>query len=101
MVFTKEKETADQYIEKTTHEIARRYQVRVATSDSLEQVIVMGQGAQRISAEDFYQEIDRVEDVIRQTNLERREKDKNYLLDYAPEELAGLMEKIRLGEKEI
>ncbi len=101
VVFTKEKETADQYIEKTTHEIARRYQVRVATSDSLEQVIVMGQGAQRISAEDFYQEIDRVEDVIRQTNLERREKDKNYLLDYAPEELAGLMEKIRLGEKEI
>lgn len=101
VVFTKEKETADQYIEKTTHEIARKYQVRVATSDSLEQVIVMGQGAQRISAEDFYQEIDRVEDVIRQTNLERREKGKNYLMDYAPEEIGRLLEEIRLGEKEI
>ena len=100
VVFTKEKETADQYIEKTTHEIARKYQVRVATSDSLEQVIVMGQGAERISAEDFYKEIDRVEEIIRRTNLKRRDKDKNYLLDYAPEELTGLIEKIRLGEKE-
>ena len=101
VVFTKEKETADQYIEKTTHEIARKYQVRVATSDSLEQVIVMGQGAQRISAEDFYDEIDRVEKIIRKTNLERRDKGKNYLLDYAPEELAGIIEKIRLGEKDL
>ena len=101
VVFTKEKETADQYIEKTTHEIARKYQVRVATSDSLEQVIVMGQGAQRISAEDFYDEINRVEEIIRKTNLERRDKSKNYLLDYAPEELAGIIEKIRLGEKDL
>lgn len=43
VVYTKEAETADQYIEKTTHEIGRKYKVTVATSDALEQVIVMGQ----------------------------------------------------------
>ena len=55
VVYTKEAETADQYIEKTTHEIGRKYKVTVATSDALEQVIVMGQGAYRISARDFYE----------------------------------------------
>lgn len=53
VVYTKEAETADQYIEKTTHEIGRKYKVTVATSDALEQVIVMGQGAYRMSARDF------------------------------------------------
>ena len=55
VVYTKEAETADQYIEKTTHEIGRKYKVTVATSDALEQVIVMGQGAYRISPRDFYE----------------------------------------------
>ena len=59
VVYTKEAETADQYIEKTTHEIGRKYKVTVATSDALEQVIVMGQGAYRISARDFYEEVER------------------------------------------
>ena len=101
VVFTKEKETADQYIEKTTHEIARKYQVTVATSDSLEQVIVMGQGAERLSATDLYEEIERVEEAIRGLNLRRRENDRNYLLDYAPEDLALIMEDVRLGRKEL
>lgn len=43
VVYTKEAETADQYIEKVVHEIGRRYRVRVATSDNLEQVITVGQ----------------------------------------------------------
>ncbi len=47
VVYTKEAETADQYIEKTVHEIGRKYHVTVATSDALEQVIIMGQGAAR------------------------------------------------------
>ena len=44
VVYTKEAETADQYIEKTVHKIGRQYQVTVATSDRLEQVIILGQG---------------------------------------------------------
>ena len=53
VVYTKEAETADAYIEKTVHEIGKRYQVTVATSDRIEQVIIMGQGARRLSARDF------------------------------------------------
>ena len=45
VVYTKEAETADQYIEKTVHEMGKQYQVTVATSDATEQVIIMGQGA--------------------------------------------------------
>lgn len=98
VVYTKEAETADQYIEKTTHEIGRKYKVTVATSDALEQVIVMGQGAYRISARDFYEEVERTEKQIREINERERGEKRNYLLDYAKEEDARQMEKVRLGE---
>lgn len=97
VVYTKEAETADQYIEKTTHEIGRKYKVTVATSDALEQVIVMGQGAYRISARDFYEEVERTEKQIREINERERGEKRNYLLDYAKEEDAREMEKVRLG----
>ena len=57
VVFTKEAETADSYIEKTTYEIGKRYYVRVATSDSLEQMIILGNGAFKVSAKEFREEI--------------------------------------------
>ena len=98
VVYTKEAETADQYIEKTTHEIGRKYKVMVATSDALEQVIVMGQGAYRISARDFYEEVERTEKQIREINERERGEKRNYLLDYAKEEDAREMEKVRLGK---
>ena len=98
VVYTKEAETADQYIEKTTHEIGRKYKVTVATSDALEQVIVMGQGAYRISARDFYEEVERTEKQIREINEREREEKRNYLLDYTKEEDAREMEKVRLGK---
>lgn len=98
VVYTKEAETADQYIEKTTHEIGRKYKVTVATSDALEQVIVMGQGAYRMSARDFYEEVERTEKQIREINEQHGEK-RNYLLDYAKEEDAKHMEEVRLGKK--
>lgn len=98
VVYTKEAETADQYIEKTTHEIGRKYKVTVATSDALEQVIVMGQGAYRISARDFYEEVERTEKQIREINERERGEKRNYLLDYAKEEDAREIEKVRLGK---
>ena len=98
VVYTKEAETAVQYIEKTTHEIGRKYKVTVATSDALEQVIVMGQGAYRISARDFYEEVERTEKQIREINERERGEKRNYLLDYAREEDAREMEKVRLGK---
>lgn len=100
VVYTKEAETADQYIEKTTHEIGRKYKVTVATSDALEQVIVMGQGAYRISARDFYEEVERTEKQIREINERERGEKRNYLLDYAKEEDAREMRKSDLERQQ-
>ncbi len=57
VVYTKEAETADAYIERVTYEMGKKYKVRVATSDSLEQIIVLGHGATRLSAKAFYDEV--------------------------------------------
>lgn len=65
VVYTKEAETADAYIEKTVKEMGKKYRVTVATSDRLEQMIVVGEGAHRLSARDFYAEIERVNEEIR------------------------------------
>ena len=97
VVFTKEAETADQYIEKTTHEIAGKHDVLVATSDGLEQVIVMGQGAMRISARDLYDEVARVEEEIRRIAEEKR-AGRRYLFDDMDKELHEHMENVRLGK---
>lgn len=66
VVYTKEAETADMYIEKVTHELGRKYHVKVATSDGMEQLIILGQGAMRVSAAMFRQEVDRIEAAIRE-----------------------------------
>ena len=59
VVYTKEAETADQYIERTVHQIAKDYQVTVATSDALEQMIIWGAGAIRLSANGLREAIER------------------------------------------
>ena len=100
VVYTKEAETADQYIEKTVHKIGRQYQVTVATSDGLEQVIIMGQGAHRISAQGLKKEIEDTEKAARAEWHQRRQSSKTYLFDHMSEEMQEQMEKIRLGEKE-
>lgn len=64
VVYTKEAETADMYIEKVTHEIVKKHKVTVATSDGMEQMIVIGEGAIRMSAREFELEIKRVEKEI-------------------------------------
>ena len=98
VVYTKEAETADQYIEKTVHRIGRQYQVTVATSDGLEQVIIMGQGAHRISAQGLKKEIEDTEKTVREEWHQRRQSSKTYLFDHMSEEMQEQMEKIRLGE---
>ena len=65
VVYTKEAETADQYIEKFAHENARRFDVSVATSDGVEQVIILGQGCRLISARELKEELDRVNGMLR------------------------------------
>ena len=101
VVYTKEAETADQYIEKTVHEIGRKYRVTVATSDQLEQVIILGQGGQRMSARELLEDVIEVSHQIRETARQKRSSEKNYLFDHLDEETAARMERIRLGEEEI
>lgn len=66
VVYTREAETADMYIERVTHEIGKERRVRVATSDGMEQLIILGHGALRVSARAFREEVDEVERAIRQ-----------------------------------
>lgn len=101
VVYTKEAETADQYIEKTVHEIGRKYRVTVATSDQLEQVIILGQGGQRMSARELLEDVIEVSHQIRETARQKSSSEKNYLFDHLDEETAARMERIRLGEEEV
>ncbi|MDD6485104.1 MAG: TetM/TetW/TetO/TetS family tetracycline resistance ribosomal protection protein [Clostridiales bacterium] len=66
VVYTKEAETADMYIEKTAHKLGRKRRVRVATSDALEQLIILGSGAIRVSAQEFRDEVEQAEQEIRE-----------------------------------
>ena len=77
VVYTKEAETADQYIEKTVHDMARKYQVTVATSDALEQMIIWGQGATRLSALGLREEVEQVAREIQETWQEKLPGEKN------------------------
>ena len=99
VVYTKEAETADQYIEKTVHKIGRENQVTVATSDGLEQIIIMGQGAHRMSARGLRDEIKATENQIRQQWHEKRQSSKNYLIDNISDEMAQYMKEKRLGKQ--
>lgn len=99
VVYTKEAETADQYIEKVVHHIGRKYHVTVVTSDGVEQVITMGQGGTRISSRDFLKEIEYTKKLIEEDNEKQRVSDRNYLFDHADEEFVKKMEKIRLGKE--
>ena len=99
IVYTKEAETADQYIEKTVHAIGRKYGVTVATSDGLEQVIILGQGARRLSAKGLREEMEAASSEIRGDYLNRQEPSKNLLIHQLPGEMAELMEDVRLGRR--
>lgn len=66
VVYTKEAETADMYIEKVTHTLAKEHRVRVATSDGLEQIIILGHGAVRVPARQFREEVEQVVQAIRE-----------------------------------
>ena len=65
VVYTKEAETADMYIEKTSHQLAKRHRVRVVTSDGLEQLIILGNGALRVPSRAFIGEVEEAEEEIR------------------------------------
>ena len=69
VVFTKEAEPADRYIEKFAHEHGKKHHGRVATSDGQEQIIIIGQGCTLVSAREFEKEVKEVEEHIRNNYL--------------------------------
>ena len=100
VVYTKEAETADAYIEKLAHQMGRNHQVTVTTSDGLEQLIIRGQGCRLLSAKDLREEIEQVNREIQGEHLERLPKGKrNYLFDQVEEELARYLENMRTGKE--
>lgn len=101
VVYTKEAQTADLYIEKVVHELGKTYQVTVATSDKLEQMIILGQGGNLLSAQGLKEEIERIGAQIRSVCLDKQNNNRNLLFHYLTDEMADYMEDVRLGKKDI
>ena len=97
VVYTKEAETADAYIEKTSHALKDKGLVTVATSDAAEQVIIFGQGAVRMSASELREEIQNTCKEIQHQYLVRNPGGKHYLFDDLDADMAALLEETRLG----
>ena len=93
VVYTKEAETADAYIERATYEIGRQHRAKVATSDGPEQLIILGHGALRVSASNFREEMEQVQGQISAVLEKNNQKPKNRALRAA-------MEKAQSPEKE-
>jgi predicted RNA-binding protein with PIN domain len=99
VVFTKEAETADTYIERSSRVLVREYAVTVATSDTIEQIIIIGGGAKRICAEDFNKDVTESEKQMRNTIDSINPIKNNQLLDNLDEATAAVLEKLRQGLK--
>lgn len=95
VVYTKEAETADHYIERVVYNLPRHYRVRVATSDGLEQLIILGSGATRITAKELQMEIAEVENTIRKRYIEKRPVKNNLLSDNIDPAMREWMENMR------
>lgn len=94
VVYTKEAETADMYIEKVSHELSRKYRVTVATSDALEQLIVIGQGAVRISSRELKEEVERVTKHSLEEYIRKQPRSGNFVLKDAFADMKGLPEEV-------
>lgn len=98
VVYTKEAQTADHYIEKFVHDHQAKYHITVATSDALEQIIIRGKGAALLSARELKEEIERANKTIMQLYQEKQLMERNYLIDALPIETKQQMEEL-LKEK--
>jgi len=102
VVYTKEAETADRYIEQAAYKLSKessnRDMITVATSDVLEQLIILGQGAARISAADLWVEIQNTKTQMRKSHIENSPIKKNPLLGLLDAETAAKLEAMRYGK---
>lgn len=94
VVYTKEAQTADHYIEKFVHDHHAKYHITVATSDALEQIIIRGKGASLLSARELKEEIERTNERVMQAYQDKQIVERNYLIDTVPEETKQQIEKL-------
>ena len=95
IIFTKEGETADSFIEKTIDNIGKKVDVCVVTSDSLEQQLAFQRGATRMSSIEFYFEVEDVHDKIQQKSEKNLTDQRNLLEDRIQQNILDKLEKIR------
>ena len=95
VVYTKEAETADHYIEQTTARLSKYDKVTVATSDALEQIIILSRGAQRMSARDLFENIQYARTHIKEKYLDNRPAKNNPLAGLLDEETARKLDAMR------
>ena len=95
VVYTKEAETADQYIEKFAYEHGNKDEVTVATSDGLEQIIIRGKGCALYSARELKEEIERASEEIQRAYGDKTLEERNYLLDGVDDEIKKELENLR------
>ena len=101
VVFTKEAETADQYIEKFAHENGKKYNVTVATSDGLEQIIIRGEGCHLISSRELEKEMKAATEHLMASYQENKSVSKTYLTDYLSDEAKNAMDSsIKINQEE-
>lgn len=93
VVFTKDGETADNYIERKVNSLGRKYEIVVVTSDSLEQQTVFQRGAVRMSSLEFYNEVIKMQKIIKTTNIETNYK--NNLMDNIDPNIVKKLEDMR------
>ncbi len=95
VVYTKEAETADHYIEKTVNKMPRECKIRVATSDGLEQLIILGGGAIRMSARELKLEVENAEKTMREKFINNKPPKNNILIDNLDEKTRNILELMR------
>ena len=100
VVYTREAETADSYIEQTAHKLLKDAPVRVATGDVLEQIIILSRGARRLSAARLLEEVETAKRNIRQKYTENRPIKQNMLSDILDQKTAQVLERMRQNTAE-
>ena len=95
IIFTKDGETADSYIEKQVNALGRKHEIVVVTSDSLEQQTIFQRGAVRMSSLEFYNEVLRIEKSIKNKADKNRISQKNIISDNIDDRIVKILEEIR------
>jgi len=95
VVFTKEAQTADEFIERFAHEHRKKYHITVATSDSLQQIIIRSAGSALLSATDLWHELEQVKSYAKQINQSQQSLTRNYIGDTVDRDIIQQIESLK------